>query len=160
MLFGVALTAGFVLAVAGLAVLTVYVVRRERRRRAENTTGAAAYGLSRPARVLARPWIRHLPDRGNGYFNQFFTGLRGGRPVAVAEYSWYKTTSGKPILQHSAVAAAQLPTPVPPRQGSCRFGTWFTDGPDLVVVVETELGFPWIIDALDELLAIAGRLTA
>lgn len=160
LLYAIALNVGLVLVGAGLVVLVVLAIRYERRRRAGNTTGAADYGLSRPTRVLARPWIRHLPDQGKGYFNQFFTGQRSGRPVAVAEYSWYKTTSGQPILQHSAVAAVQLPAAGPPRQGSCRYGDWFTDGPDLVIVVHTELQFPWIIGALDELLGVANWLTS
>lgn len=159
--------AGAVLLMAGLGFLLSFVIKRAARanrvRYDETKAAAAAYGLHPPGRVYldALQWLRHLPDDGQGQITKMFTGQRGGRPVAVAEYLY-----AKPTYQNAGgtgrlwVAVVQAPGPLPPRQGPGRYGTWYTAGTDLAVHADGRLEFPFVLGALDELLGVAGQFTA
>jgi len=160
--FWIVFYGGLVLVVAGLVILLVFVLKRgvraQRARYVRTRADAGAYGLYPPGRVSADglPWLRHLPENGQGTITKMFVGERGGRPVAVAEYLY-----SKPSMYNyggtgrAYVAAVRLPGPQPPRQGPCRYGEWFTAGTDLALYAEGTLEFPFILGVLDELLGIA-----
>lgn len=147
----------------GCAALYVFVFKKARSHAggvwARNDAFAAQYGLRR-APALRPPWLATLPgERGRLYF---YAGERAGMPVTLAWYQFNEHSLTQYVTRWATVAAVRLPAAPPPRYGPCRFGQWYTAGPDLVICVVSSFGnnftFPWALEVLDELVGVAGQL--
>jgi len=160
--FSVVFVLVLVAVVAGILVLVFKKARtRSVHAWAANDAYAAQFGLRREP-ALRPPWVATLPgERGR---LTFYAGERGGMPVALAYYQFDESDLTGSHSRWATVAAVRLPAAPPPQYGPCRFGQWYTVGPDLVICVLSSFGsnfeFPWVMEVLDELVAVAGRLRA
>lgn len=119
--------------------------------------GAAAgrYGL-RAASVPAA-WLPVMPGYPHGTLRFVHAGVRGGRPVVLAEWK-YTYVPVNPPRHKVSVAVVRLGTRHPPGQGRGRYASWQVVGSDLIATRAGVLDVDAMIPILDELLAVAAWL--
>jgi hypothetical protein len=81
-------------AVVALIVVAVVVARRRARQRRELFEGWAAYHRWQYVPSPPNEWWRRLPGRNGRGVSFALSGVVGGRPVSVAEYSYTTTSAG------------------------------------------------------------------
>jgi hypothetical protein len=118
------------LCVVFVAILAVYSMRRERRRRDQMRQWAEGNGWT----LTAHPsvdWGRRLPGGNKHGVGHTFSSVLHGRPVSVAEYSVTDASDGTTTnTHHHVVTVARLNRPLPltqvePRGRASRLKTKF-----------------------------------
>jgi hypothetical protein len=134
------IAAGCVLLIVLVVVAIVVSVRQERQRREALRAWAGRHGWTYVERPAATDWSARLPGRNRRGVSLMLSGVMGGYPVSVADYSYTTTSSstthradGTPstststTTHHYVVVVVRLPRPGPsvevqPRHGLSKLG--------------------------------------